>query len=101
MRPSHLCLARQINAIHSAGEPNVGKNHRGIKPTQNHDGKRGFRALTLDDLQIAILEQLDDECAQFSIIFYDQHPRDEDTARRSVGDLTLAVEVANGGDTAA
>ena len=73
MRPSHLCLARQINSIHGTGKPNVGKNHRGLQPTQQHDCKRGFRALALDDLQIAILEQGDDECAQFIIIFYDQH----------------------------
>src|SRR5437588_6735417 len=45
--PAHFQLARQIDPVHDAAQPNVGEDHDDLPPTDQHDGKRRFRAFTL------------------------------------------------------
>ena len=51
-----LHLPCQINAVHRAGEPNVGEDHGDFTPAHQHDCQRSFRAFTLDGVQLPIFE---------------------------------------------
>ena len=57
MRPAQLHLVRQIDPVHDAGKPDVGKNHGHVVPTQQHGCEGRFRALAFDGVKLAFLEQ--------------------------------------------
>src|SRR5207248_11689364 len=45
--PARFQLARQIDPVHDAAQPNVGEDQDDLPPTDQHDGKRSYRAFTL------------------------------------------------------
>ena len=71
--PAHLNLARQIEPVHDGAKPNIREYHGDLSPTHEHEGKRGFSALTLDGFQLLVLEQRRRQVAEVGVVLDDQY----------------------------
>ena len=61
----------QIDPIHDPTQPNVCEDQCNVLPTDQHDGKRSFRAFALDRVQLLVFKQRGSEAAQFCVVLDD------------------------------